>query len=85
MGNNYSPPELSSKAKELIQKQGKLPKKTISKPVKPKKTRLPEYVQLYHGPLVKRSTYNWMKKRDENGVWLVVGIALFIALVKGCN
>jgi hypothetical protein len=55
---------------------------------KRKKSKGPEYVQLYHGPIVKRSTYNWLKKKDADAsrailVWL--GLGLLLALVSRCS
>jgi hypothetical protein len=62
------------------------PKTTKKKPGRTYKT--PEYVQLYHGPKVKRSTYNWLKKKDADVsrvilVWL--GLGLLLALVTRCS
>ena len=41
-----------------------------------------EYVQLYHGPIVKKSTYNWLKKKDADTMktfWIIVGILLLLS------
>jgi len=75
------PPEASDKAKQRLR-----PVPAKQKIVRPRKA--PEYVKLYHGGYVKRSTYNWLQKKNADAsrtMFVILGIMLFFALLKGCN
>jgi len=55
---------------------------------KKRKRKEVEYVRLSHGRRMKKSTYDWMQKKNEGAdtmIWLFVGFGIFLALVKGCN
>ncbi len=56
---------------------------------KPRKTRKqPEYVWLRNGRLMKKSTYNWLQKKDEAvGRFFLVflGVSIFLGLIQSCN
>lgn len=57
-----------------------------AKPKKPRKE--VQYVRLSHGRVMKKSTYDWIQKRDAgiNGlIWLFFGVSIFAVLIKGCN
>ena len=46
------------------------------------KEQSPEYVQLYYGPKVKKSTYEWMQQKDRNaGIFVLGWILLFLLCV----
>jgi hypothetical protein len=79
------PPIASEKIKAQAQKSSvSSPQKRVSK----KRQKSPEYVKLYHGGIVKKSTYNWLKKKDEEtGRFILVflGVMLFLALIKECS
>jgi hypothetical protein len=64
----------------------------IPDPPKPKKKskprKAPEYVRLYHGPLVKRSTYNWIQNKNREAgrnTLLVIGFMILIAALAQCS
>lgn len=58
-------------------------KRTSKKPRKPV-----QYVRLSHGRVMKKSTYDWMERKNSGVmafIWLFFGISIFIALVQGCS
>jgi hypothetical protein len=62
---------------------------TSAKTVKPHKPRKEvEYVRLSHGRVMKKSTYDWIQRRDSgfsNVMWFIFGISILAALIKGCS
>lgn len=62
-------------------------------PLSPKKpgrrhAKQEEYVQLYHGPKVKKSTAKKIEQKNEGPTWLIMMFALgmlIVALIKGCT
>jgi len=72
------PPEPSEKAKNQarLQRTKQKPRKEIV------------YVQISHGRKMKKSTYDWLQKRDAPAIrmiWVFLGISIFIGITKGCN
>jgi hypothetical protein len=55
---------------------------------KRKVSKTTEYVRLYHGLRVKKSTAEWLGKKDEEASsWLffLIVVGLIIGLAKGCS
>jgi len=79
LGSKYpggAPPEPSDKAKAQAIIKKRKPHKEV------------EYVQISHGRKMKKSTYDWLQKRDAPAIrmiWIILGISIFIGLIKGCN
>jgi hypothetical protein len=85
MGSHYAvghPPVASPAAKAQMDKEAN---STTTKR-KPRKTT--EYVQLYHGPKVKKSTARWLERKQEDAsrwLFVIIGLGLLLALIKGCS
>ena|SRR3990170_1742315 len=85
MGSYYAgghPPVASPAAKAQIRKESS----SIHTRRKPRKTT--EYVQLYHGPKVKKSTARWLERKQEDAsrwLFVIIGLGLLIALAKECS
>jgi len=54
-------------------------------PAKKKNKKTPEYVRLYHGPLVKKSTAKWLEKRQESASMVLFAIMAVMLLIALCN
>lgn len=64
----------------------------VSEKIRRQKQRKPRksagYVQLYHGGIVKKSTYNWLKKKDEDMGRFIMGFfgfCLLLAMLSRCS
>ena len=85
MGSPYPgglPPIASSTAKAQMQKEAS----STHKKRRPRKTA--EYVQLYHGPKVRKSTARWLERKQEDAsrwLFVIIGLGLLIALAKECS
>jgi hypothetical protein len=73
------PPSPSDKAKALMQKQAS------TAPAKKRSRKEPEYVRLYHGPKVKKSTAKWLEKKQANASTVLFGILGFMLLLYLCG
>ena len=65
---------------KVIQKSGK-----NNEPPKRKTEKEPEYVQLYHGPKVKKSTAKWLDKQQESASRVLFAIIAVMLLIALCN
>lgn len=75
-GQKLEPISLDARGRAVKPRQPKKPRKEV------------EYVRISHGRVIKKSTIDWIQKRDEpvtGMIWLFFGISIFALLVKGCN
>jgi len=72
---------IESKTQDVLKddKDIQKPKKNIPH-AKRKTKKVTEYVRLYHGPIVKKSTANWLERKDANASRLLLGIIGFMVL-----